>query len=97
MSETRIHPETGKVLTRGVRRQVLQVGQLIEEIDVPGWYSEDGLDSLHSGSDLAGFDGAYRILRQSDRDPSGPITGVAGVRGAWASGGPGRAASSPSE
>ena len=52
MSETRIHPETGKVLSRSVRQQTVNVGSLSRTVEVPGWYPEDDSDSIHSGTDL---------------------------------------------
>ena len=47
MSETRIHPETGKVLRRGVRPQTVIVGSLSRTVDVPGWYPDDESDGVH--------------------------------------------------
>lgn len=64
MSETRIHPETGKVLRRGVRPQTVVVGSLSRSLDVPGWYPDDDSDSVHSGFDLKASDEAYRALRE---------------------------------
>ncbi|HYG48544.1 MAG TPA: type II TA system antitoxin MqsA family protein [Allosphingosinicella sp.] len=63
MAETRIHPETGETLRRGVRRQTVRYGSLAREVDVPGWYPEDGGDGIHSGADLAEADRAFRKLR----------------------------------
>jgi len=63
VAETRIHPETGETLRRGVRRQTVRYGSLAREVDVPGWYPEDGGDGIHSGADLAEADRAFRKLR----------------------------------
>ncbi len=63
MAETRIHPETGATLRRGVRPQTIRYGSLAREIDVPGWYPADGGDGIHTGADLAEADRAYRELR----------------------------------
>ena len=63
MAETRIHPESGETLRRGVRRQTVRYGSLAREVDVPGWYPEDGGDGIHSGADLAEADRAFRKLR----------------------------------
>jgi len=52
VSETRIHPETGKVLRRDVRPQTVVVGSLSRTVDVPGWYPDDESDGVHSGADL---------------------------------------------
>jgi putative zinc finger/helix-turn-helix YgiT family protein len=64
MAETRIHPETGKTLRRGVRRQVVRYGSLAREVEVPGWYPEDDGDGVHTGADLAESDRVYRELRE---------------------------------
>jgi HTH-type transcriptional regulator/antitoxin MqsA len=64
MTDTRIHPETGETLTRGVRREMVRYGSLTREVEVPGWYPEDGGDGVHSGADLAESDRVYRELRE---------------------------------
>ncbi len=63
MSATRIHPETGKVLSRAVRQQTVSVGSLTRIVEVAGWYPEDDSDSIHSGTDLKVLDAAYVELR----------------------------------
>lgn len=63
MTESRIHPETGKRLTRSVREQAVAFGSLIETVQVPGWYPDDDSDSIHSGADLKALDAAYAELR----------------------------------
>ena len=60
MTETRVHPETGKTLRRDVRKQVVAFGSLSRAVDVPGWYPDDESDSVHSGEDLAESDRAFR-------------------------------------
>ena len=65
MTETRTHPETGKTLRRGVRRQTVRFGSLTRVVDVPGWYPDDDSDSLHSGADLADSDRAFRELKSA--------------------------------
>ena len=64
MAETRIHPETGQTLRRGVRRQTVRYGSLSRAVEVPGWYPADGGDGVHSGADLAESDQVYRELRE---------------------------------
>lgn len=64
MSETRIHPETGKELRRGVRQQTVCVGSLSRAVDVPGWYPDDDSDALHSGADLKASNEAFKALRE---------------------------------
>ena len=64
MSETRIHPETGKELRRDVRPQTVVVGSLSRTVDAPGWYPDDDSDSVHSGADLKTMDETYKALRE---------------------------------
>lgn len=63
MTETRVHPETGKTLRRGVRKQVIAFGSLSRTMDVPGWYPDDASDSIHSGEDQAEADRAFIDLK----------------------------------
>ena len=63
MTETRIHPETGKTLRRGVRTQVVSFGSMARTVEAPGWYPDDDSDAVHSGADLAGSDQVVRELR----------------------------------
>ena len=65
MTQTRIHPETGKILSRAVRSQAVSVGSLSRTIEVPGWYPEDNSDSIHSGVDLRLLNAAYEELRNA--------------------------------
>lgn len=63
MTETRLHPETGKVLTRQTRMETVAFGPLKREVEVHGWYPEDGSDSLHTGADLKAANEAFKALR----------------------------------
>lgn len=63
MIETRTHPETGKMLRRGVRPQTVKFGSMTCIVEVPGWYPDDDSDSIHSGADLAVSDRAYQELK----------------------------------
>jgi HTH-type transcriptional regulator/antitoxin MqsA len=63
MADTRIHPETGKTLYRGVRPQTISYGALSRTVDLPGWYPEDDSDSIHTGADLKVQDAAFLALR----------------------------------
>jgi HTH-type transcriptional regulator/antitoxin MqsA len=63
MTDTRIHPETGKILRRGIRPQTVKFGSMTRTVDIPGWYPDDDSDSLHSGTDLAESDRAFQELR----------------------------------
>ncbi len=64
-SETRIDPETGKTLYRGVRPQAVTYGTLTRIVDVPGWYPEDPEDNngLHTGADIAESDRVFLELK----------------------------------
>ena len=63
MTETRVHPETGKTLRRDVRTQTVSFGSMTRAVNVPGWYPEDDSDSIHSGADIAESDRAFRELK----------------------------------
>jgi HTH-type transcriptional regulator / antitoxin MqsA len=63
VTDTRVHPETGKVLRRGVRSQTVSIGSMSRIVEVPGWYPDDDSDSIHSGGDLMTSDEAFRELR----------------------------------
>ncbi len=63
MAETRIHPETGKTLRRGMRAQTIRFGSMTRLVEVPGWYPDDDSDSVHSGADLAASDATFRELK----------------------------------
>lgn len=64
MEETRIHPETGQRLRRGVRCETVRFGSLSQDVEVPGWYPDDAGDGIHTGADLAESDRVYRDLRE---------------------------------
>ena len=62
--QTRIHPESGEELHRGVRKQIVRCGSLSRKVEVPGWYPADGDGGgIHSGIDLAESDRVFRELR----------------------------------
>lgn len=63
MSETRIHPETGQLLRRDVRPQVVRVGSFSRQIEVPGWYPEGEGDAIHTGADLRESNEVFKSLR----------------------------------
>lgn len=63
MTESRMHPETGKRLMRGVREQAVTFGSLIQTVQVAGWYPDDESDSIHSGADLKPLNAAFAELR----------------------------------
>ena len=63
MNDTKIHPETGKLLTRQTRKEAVSFGPLKREVEVHGWYPADGSDSLHTGADLKEANEAFKDLR----------------------------------
>ena len=63
MTETRIHPATGKTLRRGVRARTVSFGSMTRTVETPGWYPDDDSDSIHSGADLAEADRAFQALK----------------------------------
>jgi Predicted transcriptional regulator len=63
MVEARLHPETGKLLTRGERPQLVTFGSFSRTVMVPGWYPEDDSDSVHSGEDLKISDAVFQELK----------------------------------
>jgi HTH-type transcriptional regulator/antitoxin MqsA len=63
VSETRIHPETGQLLRRDVRPQVVRVGSFSRQIEVPGWYPEGEGDAIHTGADLRESNEVFKSLR----------------------------------
>ena len=63
MTETRIHPETGRALRRDVRPQVVAFGSMRRTVDVPGWYPDDDGDSIHTGAELAESDRVFQELK----------------------------------
>jgi HTH-type transcriptional regulator/antitoxin MqsA len=63
MTETRVHPTTGKTLRRDVRPQVVSFGSMSRAVETPGWYPDDDSDSIHSGADLEESDRAFQDLK----------------------------------
>jgi HTH-type transcriptional regulator/antitoxin MqsA len=68
---TRIHPETGAVLTRGVRPMTLTYKGRSITFDMPGWYAEGSDDGLHSGEDMKVSDAALERMRAILRESEG--------------------------
>ncbi len=61
--QTRVHPITGELLTRGVRTVTVTYKGLSEDVELPGWYPVDGDDSFHTGADLGASDEALKRMR----------------------------------
>lgn len=62
-SETRIHPESGKLLKRGVRKAIVRYRGLERTVDLPGWYPEDDDDGIISGPDAEVGDRALHEMK----------------------------------
>jgi HTH-type transcriptional regulator/antitoxin MqsA len=62
-AETRIHPETGKLLKRSVRSTVVRYKGLERTVDLPGWYPEDDDDGIISGPDARVADEALHEMK----------------------------------
>ena len=72
--ETRIHPETGKILRRDVRAiEFSYKGEKIF-VDMPGWYPEKGDDGIFTHEDMKISDQALRILKSQHEINSGENT-----------------------
>ena len=63
MKETMIHPETGAILRRMVKRKKLDYKGVEKEFDLPGWWPADDGDGVLDAPDLAVANAAYRELR----------------------------------
>ena len=63
MKDTMIHPETGAVLRRTVKRKRLEYKGVEREFDLPGWWPADDGDGVLDAPDLAVANAAYRELR----------------------------------
>lgn len=61
--ETRIHPETSKLLKRDVRRTVVRHRGLERTVDLPGWYPDDDDDGIISGPDARVADQALNDMK----------------------------------
>ena len=57
-------PETGRMLTRGVRPFAVRYKGREMTVDLPGYYPEGEGESVHVGDDMAAADEALRILKE---------------------------------
>ena len=63
MPKTRIHPETGAVLKRGVRVRKLDYRGVDGFFAIPGWWPADEGDGILDGADLEVFDRTFDQLK----------------------------------
>ena len=61
--KTRIHPETGEKLERGIRPLLITYKGLDETVDMPGWYPKDNDDGIFSKEDRKVYGKALRRLK----------------------------------
>lgn len=50
--KTRICPETGQEMTRGVKLITLKYEGFSEEVEMPGWYTADKEHGIHNSDDM---------------------------------------------
>ena len=74
LPETIAAPETGKVLTRGVRPFVVAYKGETLTVDLPGYYPAGEGDGVHVGKDMGVVDGALRTLKEKIEGVPSPAT-----------------------
>lgn len=60
---TRICPETGAELSRGVRQETLTYKGFTTTFEMPGWYPEGSDEGIHNGEDMKISDRALNRLK----------------------------------
>lgn len=66
VEETRVHPETGMTLVRGVRTVVLTFRSQSETVEMPGWYPADDPTAdhgIHDAKDMLVSDRAINTMK----------------------------------
>lgn len=66
IEKTRVHPETGATLVRGVRTVTLTFGAQSETIEMPGWYPADdstAVQGVHDAKDMQVSDRAINTMK----------------------------------
>ena len=67
-------PETGEVLTRGVRPFTVAYKGHSATVDLPGYYPAGEGDGVHIGDDMAAADAALRTLKERVDGVPSPTT-----------------------
>jgi HTH-type transcriptional regulator/antitoxin MqsA len=67
-------PETGEVLTRGVRPLVVAYKGQAVSVDLPGYYPAGEGEGVHVGDDMAAADAALRALKERVDGVPSPTT-----------------------
>jgi len=63
MKDTMIHPETGRILRRGVRPTTYRYRGLERTVEQPGWWPEDDSDGVLVGVDMEVSDQALKEMK----------------------------------
>lgn len=64
LPDTMIAPQTGAILTRGVRPFVVTYKGESNTVDLPGYYPAGEGDGVHVGNDMSVVDEALRTLKE---------------------------------
>ena len=67
-------PETGELLTRGVRPFTVSYKGHSVTVDLPGYYPDGEGDGVHVGDDMAAADAALRALKERVDGVPSPTT-----------------------
>jgi len=74
LHDTMTAPETGEVLTRGVRPFVVAYKGETVTVDLPGYYPAGEGDGVHVGKDMSVVDEALRALKEKIEGVPSPAT-----------------------
>jgi HTH-type transcriptional regulator/antitoxin MqsA len=74
LPETMAAPETGEVLTRGVRPFVVAYKGETITVDLPGYYPAGEGEGVHVGKDMSLVDEALRALKEKVEGVPSPAT-----------------------
>ena len=64
MEEIMQHHETGEDMIRGVYPHTFTYKGISRTIDLPGWYTKDGKDGIHSQEDLKVWNKAMKEIHE---------------------------------
>ena len=65
----RVNPETGKILRRGERRMTVAFKGLSRDVEVKGWFPDDGSGGLMERGDTAPSHPTLVLMTFLDRRP----------------------------
>jgi HTH-type transcriptional regulator/antitoxin MqsA len=71
---TMASPETGELLTRGVRPFTVSYKEHAVTVDLPGYYPDGEGDGVHVGDDMGAADAALRALKERIDGVPSPTT-----------------------